>query len=199
MAKANMSLKRNPMPSQEPAVRAHNFDEVALGYSEEKGDFTWGTQLSLAHKLGMDFAICRGSNAADTITFSAGLGKEYIWVQSTASDFDTFCRHANHQAELAAQYGLKVGIHNHLGTPVETEEQLEEFLARCPNCYIVFDIGHHHAAGGDPLYIIEKYLLLFIDIVAGIKIFNSDFIFLLNIQFSLNLILSTSFVTSSLS
>ena len=35
MAKANMSLQRNPMPSQEPLVRAHNFDEVALGYSEE--------------------------------------------------------------------------------------------------------------------------------------------------------------------
>ncbi len=35
MAKANMSLNRNPMPSQAPQVRAHNFDEVALGYSEE--------------------------------------------------------------------------------------------------------------------------------------------------------------------
>ena len=35
MAKANMSLQRNPMPSQEAKVRAHNFDEVALGYSEE--------------------------------------------------------------------------------------------------------------------------------------------------------------------
>ena len=35
MAKANMSLQRNPMPSQDPKVRAHNFDEVALGYTEE--------------------------------------------------------------------------------------------------------------------------------------------------------------------
>ena len=35
MAKANMSLKRNEMPTQDPAVRAHNFDEVATGYSEE--------------------------------------------------------------------------------------------------------------------------------------------------------------------
>ena len=32
---ADMSLKKAPMPSQEPSVRAHNFDEVALGYSEE--------------------------------------------------------------------------------------------------------------------------------------------------------------------
>ena len=32
---ANMSLKRNEMPTQEASVRAHNFDEVALGYSED--------------------------------------------------------------------------------------------------------------------------------------------------------------------
>ena len=31
---ANMTMKKNPMPSQEPLVRAHNFDEVALGYDE---------------------------------------------------------------------------------------------------------------------------------------------------------------------
>ncbi len=30
----NMSLKKNPMPSQEPLVRARNFREVALGYDE---------------------------------------------------------------------------------------------------------------------------------------------------------------------
>ena len=35
MAKANMTPERNIMPTQEPSVRAHNFDEVALGYSEE--------------------------------------------------------------------------------------------------------------------------------------------------------------------
>ena len=31
---ANMSLKRNEMPTQDAKVRAHNFDEVALGYTE---------------------------------------------------------------------------------------------------------------------------------------------------------------------
>ena len=34
MAKANMSLKKNEMPTQDPLVRAHNFSEVALGYDE---------------------------------------------------------------------------------------------------------------------------------------------------------------------
>ena len=31
---ANMNPKKNPMPSQAPEVRAHNFQEVALGYDE---------------------------------------------------------------------------------------------------------------------------------------------------------------------
>ncbi len=31
---ANMDPKKNPMPTQDPAVRARNFDEVALGYTE---------------------------------------------------------------------------------------------------------------------------------------------------------------------
>ena len=32
---ANLSPKKTPMPTQEPSVRAHNFDEVALGYTAE--------------------------------------------------------------------------------------------------------------------------------------------------------------------
>ena len=32
---ANMSMTKCPMPSQDPAVRSHNFDEVALGYTAE--------------------------------------------------------------------------------------------------------------------------------------------------------------------
>ncbi len=35
MAKANMSLTRNAMPTQDAEARAHNFDEVALGYTEQ--------------------------------------------------------------------------------------------------------------------------------------------------------------------
>lgn len=35
MAKPNMSLNRNEMPAQKPEIRAHNFDEVTLGYNEE--------------------------------------------------------------------------------------------------------------------------------------------------------------------
>ena len=32
----NMRQDKNPMPSQDPNVRNHNFLEVALGYTEEQ-------------------------------------------------------------------------------------------------------------------------------------------------------------------
>lgn len=32
---ANMSPIKNPMPEQDPNVRARNFEEVTLGYTEE--------------------------------------------------------------------------------------------------------------------------------------------------------------------
>ena len=32
---ANMTLVKTPMPEQDPQVRAHNFEEVALGYTPE--------------------------------------------------------------------------------------------------------------------------------------------------------------------
>ena len=32
---ADMSLTKNQMPTQDPEIRGKNFDEVALGYTEE--------------------------------------------------------------------------------------------------------------------------------------------------------------------
>lgn len=47
-------------------------------------------------------------------------------------------------------------MHNHLGV-VETTEQIEEFMENCPGTGLLLDVGHLAAAGGDPLYITEKY------------------------------------------
>ena len=46
----NMSLKQNPMPAQEPAVRARNFGEVALGYTPEQAIDEANRCLNCKHK-----------------------------------------------------------------------------------------------------------------------------------------------------
>jgi inosose dehydratase len=63
----------------------------------------------------------------------------------------------NIQAKACARYGIQVGLHNHLGSPVESQSQLDEFLARCPECGLILDTGHLAAADGDPLAVIRRY------------------------------------------
>ena len=46
----NMSLKKNPMPAQEPAVRVRNFGEVALGYTPEQAIDEANRCLNCKHK-----------------------------------------------------------------------------------------------------------------------------------------------------
>lgn len=50
MGEFDMRKTKTPMPSQPPEVRAHNFDEVALGYSEEDAVAEAGRCLNCKHK-----------------------------------------------------------------------------------------------------------------------------------------------------
>lgn len=114
-------------------------------------------KAALYRKMGMDFALCLGSNIQETIQWTAGLGKGYVWVEVTGRDFDTFCRQSNIQAEICARWGLRAALHNHLGSLVESQKDVETFLARCPKCGLVFDTAHLAAADGDCLEIVNKY------------------------------------------
>lgn len=110
-----------------------------------------------ARRCGMDFATCRGGMPSETLRWSAALGKKYIWAESQEKDFSAFCRQINRQAAAAQCYGVKVALHNHLGLTVETQEQLYEFMERCPDCGLILDVGHLAAAGGDPTAVIRRF------------------------------------------
>lgn len=110
-----------------------------------------------ARRLGMDFGTCCGLSERESLRWTVALGKKYMWAESESKDFEVFCRQVNDQIKIANQYQLKIGLHNHLGTAVETQPQLEEFFEKCPECGLILDVGHLVGAGGDPLEIIEKY------------------------------------------
>ena len=108
-------------------------------------------------RLGMDFAMCLGPDPQCTIQWTAAFRKDYVWADVNATDFDTFCRQVNGQCESAARWGIRVGLHNHLGSLVESQKELEAFLARCPQCGLILDTAHFAAADGDCLEIVRKY------------------------------------------
>jgi sugar phosphate isomerase/epimerase len=111
--------------------------------------------------MGMDFATCRGPNAETTLSFTAALGMEYIWHtpgdMSRNVDMDVFLRRSSRFVEAAARFGVKSALHNHLGIRIENQEELDEFMTRCPGAYLLLDIGHLHGAGGDVIGTVEKY------------------------------------------
>lgn len=114
-----------------------------------------------ARSEGLGFGTCLATTPANSIRFTAALGLKYVWTTPNSgvpdNSIELFSRRVNAQIASASKYGVKVGIHNHLGLIIETEDDLNEFLERCPEAGIVFDVGHMHAAGGDILRIAENH------------------------------------------
>lgn len=109
------------------------------------------------HKLGMDFATCLAPAPELSIQWTAAFGKSYVWTSVTGKDFDTFCRQVNVQAEACERWGIHTALHNHMGSLVESQEELEAFLAKCPRCGLILDTAHLAAVGGSPVEIVRKY------------------------------------------
>jgi len=112
------------------------------------------------HRMCMDFSSCKMSSPELTMKCASAFGKEYVWLEVNASretPMDVYCRHANAFVEAAKYYGLKAALHNHLGTRIETPQELETFMEAVPRAYLLLDIAHLHAAGGDCTKIVHKY------------------------------------------
>lgn len=107
----------------------------------------------------MSFSTVEAADTEQSIKLTAAFGKKYIWADKSpfASSFDDYCRTVSYLEEACAKYGICPAVHNHLGSLVESQEQLEEFLARCPGTGLILDTAHLAVAGGDILYILAKY------------------------------------------
>lgn len=113
-------------------------------------------------RLGMGFATCRAPSVEATMKFSAALGCEYVWLMpgdkiTRKIDIETHLAQCNRFVAAAANFGLTAALHNHLGSPVESQEDLDLFMAKCPDAKLLLDIGHLYGAGGDILRTIDQY------------------------------------------
>lgn len=69
-------------------------------------------------------------------------------------------------AEILAAEGVRAGLHNHVGTWIETEEEIEQALAAIPASRLgaSFDIGHLAWAGIDPATMLRRHADRLIDL-----------------------------------
>ncbi|MBA8815701.1 inosose dehydratase [Microbacterium halimionae] len=69
-------------------------------------------------------------------------------------------------AEVLRSEGIHAGLHNHIGTWIETEEEIERTLAAIPDSLLgaSFDVGHLAWAGIDPAMMIERHASRLVDL-----------------------------------
>ncbi|NCD34320.1 MAG: myo-inosose-2 dehydratase [Spartobacteria bacterium] len=60
-------------------------------------------------------------------------------------------------AELAAEKDMFLSYHHHMGTGIQTMEEIDRLMADTKNVYLLYDTGHALYGGVDPLELVNKY------------------------------------------
>lgn len=80
----------------------------------------------------------------------------------TDAQWEIVIKGFNEMAQLAEEKGMKVACHHHMGTGVQTKEEVEKFMEMTnDNVYLLFDSGHFYYSEGNEnvgLEILKKYI-----------------------------------------
>lgn len=75
-------------------------------------------------------------------------------------EWKTLCDRLNRLGEIAAEYGISLTYHHHMGTVVQTAEEIDRFMAMTDKdkVSLLYDTGHLAYCGEDYLAVLKKYV-----------------------------------------
>ena len=78
----------------------------------------------------------------------------------TDAEWDKVCEGLNHYGEIAAKYDIKVAYHHHMGTGIQTKEEVDRLMANTdPNLVgLLYDTGHIYVSDGDYMDLLDSYI-----------------------------------------
>jgi inosose dehydratase len=77
----------------------------------------------------------------------------------TDAEWDRFSAGYEELSRHAAEQGVRMGYHHHMGSIVESPEDIDRFMAMAgPHTRLLLDTGHAFFGGGDPAEIARKYM-----------------------------------------
>ena len=76
-----------------------------------------------------------------------------------AADYPAYGEKLTALAErMKSDFGIAMSYHHHMGTLIETEEEIDRLLANCGDAVgLLADSGHIAFAGGDPVRLLQKH------------------------------------------
>lgn len=76
----------------------------------------------------------------------------------TSEEIAVYGRKLTTFAEWCAEVGVPLAFHHHMGTAIETEQDLDLLMKNTgPAVHLLFDAGHMAFAGGDPLNVVSHH------------------------------------------
>ncbi len=77
----------------------------------------------------------------------------------TAEDMRAFGAKLEAFAQYLSSQGMTLVYHHHMGTVVETPEEIDALMAATgPHVHLLFDAGHCAFGGGDPLAVLRRHI-----------------------------------------
>lgn len=77
----------------------------------------------------------------------------------TDAEWDVFSKGYEALSAHAADQGIRMGYHHHMGTIIESGADIDRFMAMAgPHTRLLLDTGHAHFGGADPVALAQKYM-----------------------------------------
>lgn len=112
----------------------------------------------------LDLLVAVGSRVIITCETSNAIhGNDAVGLNGkpvlAAGDWAHFGAGVEALAAFAAERGVSLVYHHHMGTVVETPDEIDRLMAHTgPHTHLLFDTGHCYFGGGDPARVAKRHM-----------------------------------------
>jgi inosose dehydratase len=151
--KANVTKEFGDARVLEALLAQHKLTFVALSSGETTLDAAKEKETVEAHAANAKYLHDAGGKYLQVIGAFAK-GRTY-----TEADYRQQGQQLTEIGKRAAEFGIKTGFHNHMGSIGQTPEAVDAILAAADPRYVKLelDVAHYYQGGGDPAAAIRKY------------------------------------------
>ncbi|MDB6182269.1 myo-inosose-2 dehydratase [Paracoccus fistulariae] len=161
--------KGHKMPSDGAALKAtlggyglrfiggwHSTNILATGSTPEVERAAMDAHIAMSKAAGSDvIIICECSNTVHGNDQVAANDRPVL----SDAEWERFMAGINDLAAHAAGQGMRFCYHHHVGTCVESADDIDRFMAGAgPDVYLLLDTGHCTFGGADPARVARKYM-----------------------------------------
>jgi sugar phosphate isomerase/epimerase len=140
------------------AIADAGYEGVELGATFLPKDARRRT-LEYAGDVGLSISDVTGPLSKETVDLAVEMGCTSFSTVPRQKNLEELVKVASEVGGYASAKGVEIAVHAHLGTIVESGEQIDAlYSSRIPDTVkICFDTAHLVAAGVDPIRFLDKY------------------------------------------